>query len=164
MAVTTEDLKEYLRLPPDNLTVAVEGEATVDRAAFIAAVKKSGLYIFVKKDDSWLLDGASVVLEDYGIIPGEGVEEVSVDCVIVSIDKYLAAAKSKARAAGITEFKNNAQYDQFILALAAMYYDNRGMSFEGQRPDYSEAAAKNIINSFALELRYATEDPVEVTP
>ena len=44
------------------------------------------------------------------------------------------------------------------MALAAMYYDNRGMAFEGQRPDYSEPAARNIINSFVNELRYAKED------
>jgi len=156
MAVTANDLKEYLRLPPDNLTV--EGEATVDRAAFFAAVKKSGLYIFLKNDDGWLLNGASVVLSEYGIVPDEGVEEISVDCVMESVDKYLAAAKSKAISAGVPVFENNAQYDLFIMALAAMYYENRAMAFEGQRPDYSEQAAKNIINSFVNELRYAKED------
>ena len=162
MAVTANDLKEYLRLPPDSLIV--EGEATVDRAAFIAAIGKSGLYVFIKNGDGWLLDGASVVLEDSGITPVEGVEEISIDCVAYNVDSYLAAAKSKARSAGIPVFENNAQYDQFILALAAMYYDNRGMAFEGARTDLSEAAAKNIINSFVLELRYATEDPAEVEP
>ena len=98
MAVTSEDLKEYLRLPHNNITVV--GEATVDN--------------------------------------------------------YLAAAKSKAKAAGIPVFENNAQYDLFILALAAMYYDNRGMAFDGQ--DKGEQAARNIINSFVNELRYAEED------
>jgi hypothetical protein len=156
MAVTAAELKEYLRLPQDHLSVT--GDATIDRAAFIAAVKKSGLYVFIKNGDGWLLDGASVVLENYGITPGEGVEEISIDCVAYNVDSYLAAAKSKARSADIPVFENNAQYDLFIMALAAMYYDNRGMSFEGQRSDYSEPAARNIINSFVNELRYAKED------
>ena len=46
MAVTANDLKEYLRLPKESITVV--GDATIDRAAFIAAVKKSGLYVFTK--------------------------------------------------------------------------------------------------------------------
>ena len=154
MAVTSENLKEYLRLPHDNITVV--GEATIDRAAFIAAVKKSGLYVFTKIETGWLLSGASVVLENYGITPGEGVEEISIDCVAYNVDSYLAAAKSKARSAGIPVFENNAQYDLFIMALAAMYYDNRGMSFDKQ--EQGEQAARNIINSFVNELRYAKED------
>lgn len=156
MAVTSEDLKEYLRLPPDCVTVV--GEATVDRAAFIAAVKKSGLYVFTKNGTGWLLDGAPVLLNTYGITPGESETEISVDCFTENVEKYLNAAKSKAKVAGIPVFENNAQYDLFITALAAMYYDNRGMSFEGQRSDYSEPAARNIINSFVNELRYAKED------
>jgi hypothetical protein len=32
------------------------------------------------------------------------------------------------------------------------------MAFEGQRTDHSETAARNIINSFVNELRYAKED------
>jgi len=156
MAVTANDLKEYLRLPPDSLIV--EGEATVDRAAFTAAVKRSGLYVFSKIETGWLLEGSPVSLNDYGITPDESETEITVDCFTINVDNYLAAAKSKAKVAGIPVFENNAQYDLFILALAAMYYDNRGMSFEGQRPDYSEPAARNIINSFVNELRYAKED------
>lgn len=156
MAVTANDLKEYLRLPKDSITVV--GEATIDRAAFITAVKNSGLYLFTKVETRWLLDGATVTLTNYGITPGEDETEISVDCFTINVDKYLAAAKSKTRAAGIPVFENNAQYDLFIMALAAMYYDNRGMSFEGQRSDYSEPAARNIINSFVNELRYAKED------
>lgn len=156
MAVTSEDLKEYLRLPHDNITVV--GEATIDRAAFTAAVKKSGLYVFTKIETGWLLNGAPVSLDDYGITPDESETEITVDCFTINVDNYLAAAKSKAKVAGIPVFENNAQYDLFILALAAMYYDNRGMAFEGARTDFSEAAAKNIINSFVNELRYAKED------
>jgi len=97
MAVTAIDLIEYLRLPPDCITVV--GEANVDT--------------------------------------------------------YLNAAKSKARAAGIPAFESNAQYDLFILALAAMYYDNRGMTFQ----DPADAAnAQRMIDSFVLELRYGDED------
>lgn len=69
---------------------------------------------------------------------------------------YLSAAQSKARAAGIPVFNNNAQYDLFIKALAGMYYDNRGMALDDPR---NEQVAQNMINSFVLELRYAKEDP-----
>ena len=154
MAVTSEDLKEYLRLPHDNITVV--GEATIDRAAFTAAVKKSGLYLFTKVETEWLLNGAPVTLTNYGITPGEDETEISVDCFTINVDKYLAAAKSKAISAGVPVFEHNAQYDLFILALAAMYYDNRGMTFEEQ--EQGEQAARNIINSFVNELRYAKED------
>jgi len=66
---------------------------------------------------------------------------------------YLAAAKSKARTDGIPDYKNNAQYDLYITALAAMYYDNRGMS--------GDEKAQAMINGFVLELRHAGEDPDE---
>ena len=154
MAVTSEDLNEYLRLPQDNITVV--GEATIDRAAFIAAVKKSGLYLFTKVETEWLLNGAPVSLTNYGITPGEDETEITVDCFTINVDNYLAAAKSKAKVAGIPVFENNAQYDLFITALAAMYYENRAMAFDGQ--EQGEQAAKNIINSFVNELRYAKED------
>jgi len=72
---------------------------------------------------------------------------------------YLAAAKSKARAAGIPDYKNNALYDLFIIDLALMYYDNRGMSSSANNPEAFERAAQARINSFVLALRYAGEDP-----
>lgn len=156
MAVTVNDLKEYLRLPQDNITVA--GEATIDRAAFTAAVKRGGLYVFTKSGTGWLLNGATAVPAEYGITPGEDETEISIDYLTIPVDSYLSAAKSKARTAGIPDFQNNAQYDLFILALAGMYYDNRGMTFDGARPDYNEQAAQRIINSFVHELRYAEED------
>lgn len=74
---------------------------------------------------------------------------------------YLAAAQSKARLAGVPAFANNAHYDQFILSLAAMYYDNRGMAFSGSYQAAAEENARRLINSFVLELRYAEEEPVE---
>ena len=52
----------------------------------------------------------------------------------------LDAAKSKARVAGIPDYKNNAQYDMFLCALAACYYDNRGLAFSGT---WSAAAQEN---------------------
>ncbi len=78
------------------------------------------------------------------------------------LSRYLSAARSKARAAGVPEYKNNAQYDLFVLALAAMYYDNRGMAFSGSYQATAEANATRLINSFVLELRHAGED-LEVT-
>ena len=74
---------------------------------------------------------------------------------------FLAAAKSKARTAGIKDFQHNAQYDGFILALAAMLYDNRGLTYSGSYQATAEGNARALINSYVLELRYATEDPVE---
>ncbi len=72
------------------------------------------------------------------------------------LSKYLAAARSKARSAGIPDFSHNAQYDMFLLTLATMYYDNRGMVTDG-------ADMQKMVDAFVLELRYATEDPVEET-
>ena len=70
------------------------------------------------------------------------------------LDLYLRAARSKARAAGVPDYKSNAQYDLFILALAAMYYDNRGMTGMDEK-------AQLMINSFVLELRHSGEDEPE---
>lgn len=69
---------------------------------------------------------------------------------------YLDAAKSKARSAGVPDLQANAQYDLFLYALAAMYYDNRGMGFGDTGA--AEDAAQRMINSFVLELRHATDD------
>lgn len=95
MAVTEDDLREYLRLPPDS-------------------------------DEN--------------------------------VSRYLTAALSKARAVGIPNFQCNAQYDLFILSLAAMYYENRAMGFSGSYQATAEENARKLINSFVLELRYAKED------
>lgn len=87
--------------------------------------------------------------EQYLRLPPDSAEDV---------DQYLAAAKSKAAAAGIKVFENNAMYDLFIYSLAAMYYDNRGMAFSGSYQATAEENARKLINSFVLELRYASED------
>ena len=69
---------------------------------------------------------------------------------------YLAAAKTKARTAGIPSFSSNALYDQFIKELAGYMHDNRSLGASD-----SEAGVQKIINSYVLELRYSDEDPVE---
>lgn len=74
------------------------------------------------------------------------------------LNGFILAAKSKARTAGIKDFQHNAQYDMFIHALAAMYYEHRGMTFSGAYQATAEANARNLINAFSLELRHATED------
>jgi len=153
MAVTAKDLKEYLRLPPDCITVV--GEAMVNRAAFIEKVGEGGLYEFTKGDSGWTLNGSAVTLSEYGITADEEETEISVDYLTINVDTYLNAAKSKARAAGIPAFESNAQYDLFIMALAAMYYDNRGMTFQNPA---DAANAERMVNSFVLELRYGDED------
>ena len=71
------------------------------------------------------------------------------------LNPYLDAAFSKARAAGIPDYQHNAQYDLLILALASMYYDNRGLGTPLVDPD----KAQRMINAFVLELRHAGEDP-----
>ena len=153
MAVTAKDLKEYLNLPPDCITVV--GEATVNRTAFIEKVGEGGLYEFTKGDSGWTLNGSVVTLSDYGITADEAETEITVDYLTTSVDTYLNAAKSKARAAGVPAFESNAQYDLFILALAALYYDNRGMTFQNPA---DAANAQRMIDSFVLELRYGDED------
>lgn len=86
--------------------------------------------------------------------PPESPEELAI---------YLNAALSKAKDAGIPSFKRNAQYDIFILSLAAMYYENRGMAFSGSYQATAESNARSMINSFVLQLRGATEDDLELS-
>jgi hypothetical protein len=153
MAVTASQLREYLRLPPDTITVT--GDATIDRAAFIAAVTEGGTYVFTKGDSGWTLNGTAATLSEYGIIADVTETEITVEYTTIPVDVYINAAKSKARVAGIPAFTSNAQYDLFIMALAAMYYDNRGMTFQNPA---DAANAERMINSFVLELRYGDED------
>ena len=82
-------------------------------------------------------------LNAYMNYPVENAEELEI---------FVAAARSKARAAGVPDYANNANYDLFIYALAAMHYDHRGSDLDGN-------AVQSIVNSFVLELRYAGEDP-----
>lgn len=70
---------------------------------------------------------------------------------------YINAAKAKAKAAGVREFKNNAHYDLFIYELAAHYYDNRGLSVSGSYQATAEETARKICNAYVLELRYAED-------
>jgi hypothetical protein len=153
MAVTASQLREYLRLPPDTITVT--GDATIDRAAFIAAVTEGGTYVFTKGDSGWTLNGTAATLSEYGIIADVTETEITVEYTTIPVDVYINAAKSKARVAGIPAFESNAQHDLFIMALAAMYYDNRGMTFQNPA---DAANAERMINSFVLELRYGDED------
>lgn len=88
-------------------------------------------------------------MRDYLRLPPGGHDKVGT---------YLAAAWSKARSAGIPDFENNAQYDMFILALAALYYDNRGLSFSGTYQNDKQRNTVELLNSFVLELRHAKND------
>ncbi len=88
-------------------------------------------------------------LKKYLRLPADSEEDLSL---------YLNAAHSKAKNAGVPEYQNNAQYDLFLLALAAMYYDNRGMAFSGSYQASAETNARKMIDSFILELRYSKED------
>lgn len=153
MAVTAKKLKEYLNLPPDTYTLT--GDATVDLDAFAATVTESGTYTFTKDESGWALNGSAASLSEYGITADITETEITVVFETTNVERYLKAAKSKARAAGIPVFANNAQYDLFVLALAALYYDNRGMTFQNPA---DAANAQKMIDSFVLELRYGDED------
>ena len=87
-------------------------------------------------------------LRAYLSLPPDSAEDVSL---------YLEAARDKARAAGIPDYRDNTLYDLFLYALAAMYYDNRGFTFTGSYQATAEENARRLINSFVLELRYAGE-------
>ncbi len=152
MAVTEKVLKEYLNLPPDTYTMT--GDASIDLDTFAAAVKKSGTYVFTKTDDGWTLNGSAATLSEYGITADVTETEIKVVFETINVEVYLKAAQSKARTAGIPALTSNAQYDLFILALAAMYYDNRGMVFQNPA---DAANAQRMIDSFVLELRYAED-------
>lgn len=87
----------------------------------------------------------TTMLAGYLRLPSDSADDLSV---------FLSAAQAKARAAGIPDYENNAQYDLFLLALAGMYYENRSMAFSGSYQATAEANARNLINSFVLELRH----------
>lgn len=85
------------------------------------------------------------------------------DCSDKTLDLCIEAAKAQTQAAGIPELKNNAQYDLYMLALAACHYDNRGLQYQGVGRSAS-VEAENIIkmmNLFTLQLRYSDEQESE---
>ncbi len=94
-------------------------------------------------------------LKDYIGMPPDAADTIAELC--------LNAAKSKARAADIPDFQNNAHYDLFLCALASCWYDNRGMTFAGNGNVSAQENAQKLINSFVLELRYAEEDEALLT-
>lgn len=74
------------------------------------------------------------------------------------LEMWINAAKSEARTAGVPEYKHNAQYDLFIYALGAWYYDNRGMQVSGTYQATALETKKKITDTFVLQLRHAGED------
>lgn len=78
-----------------------------------------------------------------------------------NLQLWLAAAKSDARTAGVPDFRNNAEYDLFLYALATWHYDNRGMQSSGTYQATALDTFQRIKNSFVLQLRHATEDETE---
>ena len=95
---------------------------------------------------------STVSLKNYLRLPPDSSED---------LNPYINAAKAKAAAAGVPDFQNNALYDLFIHALAANYYDNRGLASSGSYQATAEENARKLTNSFVLELRYAVDGPVE---
>lgn len=98
------------------------------------------------------------------MVTTEGLKEYlncSPDTTENQLSKWLDAAKSEARTAGIPEFQRNAQYDLFIYALAAWYYDNRGLQVSGSYQATARETMQKIKDAFVLQLRHATEDTEE---
>ena len=85
----------------------------------------------------------------------------SPDTTTASLESWLNAAKSEARTAGIPEFKHNAQYDLFICSLASWHYENRGLQLSGSYQATQRDAMQKMKDAFVLQLRHATEDPIE---
>lgn len=94
-------------------------------------------------------------LRNYITLPPDSTEDLNL---------YLAAAKGQLRTAGVPDYESNAQYDLCVYALAAMHYDNRGMSFSGAYQATAEDNASKLINSFVLQLRHAGNDPEVIDP
>lgn len=88
-------------------------------------------------------------LRSYLHLPPDSAEDLTI---------YIAAAQTKARAAGIPEYRYNYLYDMFILNLAAMYYENRGLAFSGSYQATAEENARKLINAFVLELRHMPKE------
>lgn len=77
-----------------------------------------------------------------------------------NLDLFLNAARAKARAAGIPEFENNAQYDLLLLSLAGFYYENRSLGFSGVS-QVAEVSMRRLLNSFVLELRHSEDSAAD---
>lgn len=142
MAVTVEDVINHIGLPPDpaewdNSTAYINGSAVSHNDYIWCSTADDNITEPGTANAKWIAIGQTAACK---------------------VAPHLAAAKSKARTAGIPAFKNNAQYDSFIKDLAAMYYDNRGMAFGGSYQATAEENARKMINGHVLELRYASED------
>ena len=71
------------------------------------------------------------------------------------LDGYLAAARAKARSAGVPFYQDNGLYDQFILQFAGHLYEARSMDPNAADPQ----KVQMLINSYVLPLRYTAEKP-----
>lgn len=91
-------------------------------------------------------------LKDYLRLPPDDDEDLTM---------YIDAAKAKAKAADVPEFRDNALYDLFIHELAGNYYENRNMAYSGSYQATAEENARRICNSFVLELRHAKDGVTE---
>lgn len=145
MAITVPELISYLGMPPD------PPEWQNDTVYDLGGVVSHSNFIWQSTQDKNTSEPGTANANWVSLGQTSAAE----------LMPYLSAAKSKARSAGIPDFQRNAQYDLFIKALAAMYYSNRGMAYSGSYQATAEANARKMIDGFVLELRYATEDPVE---
>lgn len=145
MAITVPELTGYLGMPPD--PPEWQDDTAYDMGG---VVSHNGRIWQSAADDNTSEPGA---VNSSWVNHGQTAR--------AEAESYLQAAISKARSAGVPVFAHNAQYDIFIKALASMYYDNKGMAFSGSYQATAESTAKKLIDGFVLELRHATEDPVE---
>lgn len=94
------------------------------------------------------------MLANYLRLPPDNLEELEI---------YIDAAVDYSAAADVEEPENNKNlYHLLILALAANFYENRGLAVEGTYAGTAEATRQSMLNSFILNLRYRAA-PEEAT-
>ncbi len=139
MAVTVENLRRYLRLPPPPAAPAAAGTADS------AETQQEG--------------AAEAAAEEAA---AEETEAQSADSD-PEMEAYLNAAVAWCSNAGVPYRANDPLYDLLILKIAAQEYDNRGLGFAGTDTRTSEETRQRMLNSFILNLRYAQTADTEAT-
>ena len=134
MAVTVENLRRYLRLPPPPAAPAAAGTAdtaeTQQEGAAEAAAEEAAA-------------------EETAVEPADSDPE---------LEAYMNAAVAWCANAGVPYRANDPLYDLLIYKLAAQEYDVRALGNMSGEPDKAEEARQRMLNSFILNLRYAVSN------
>ncbi len=139
MAVTTETLRRYLRLPPPPAAPAAAGTGT--------AQPQDG----TDAEENPAAEAATETAAETA--PAETAAQPESDDP--ELKAYLDAAVALCTNAGVAYRENDPLYDLLILKLAAQEYDNRAMGNMAGEPDKAEEARQRMLNAFVLNLRYA---------